>query len=365
MHCHRNYLGDPVNSVHRHRNYHRIDALSSLPIFLKLAGRRALVVGETEAALWKAELLAASGADVEVFAGNHDARFRALAEDPPAGSVRVQTRHWQDGDLPGAAIAIADLSSDEETARFAKAARRAGVPVNVIDKPRFCDLQFGAIVNRSPLLVSISTDGAAPVFAQAIRAKIEALLPQGIKSWAEAARDWRPALSLLGLGFAQRRAFWERFSDRALAEPALEPRSALRQSLLDEAAREKRGAAPKGRVTLVDAGPGDPDLLTIKAVRALQSAEVILYDRHVCAEVLDFARREAKRILVDQQGEINELTLRFARQGKHVVRLVNYGESALNSHDGHVNYDDGALNSHKGRLNSEDRRSHELSALSP
>ncbi|MBV9517540.1 MAG: uroporphyrinogen-III C-methyltransferase, partial [Hyphomicrobiales bacterium] len=186
-----------------------------------------------------------------------------------------------------------------------------------------------AIVNRSPLLVSISTDGAAPVFAQAIRAKIEALLPQGLKHWARAAREWRPALARLGIGFAERRAFWERFSDQALAEPDMEPQPALRESLLQKAARSAHRGAPEGRVTLVGAGPGDPELLTLKAVRALQSAEVILYDQLVSAEVLDFARREAKRILVGKtghgpscnQGEINELMLRLARQGKHVVRL--------------------------------------------
>jgi uroporphyrin-III C-methyltransferase / precorrin-2 dehydrogenase / sirohydrochlorin ferrochelatase len=312
----------------------RIDALSSLPIFLKLAGRRAVIAGDSEAALWKAELVAACGADVEIFAGRDGSRFRTLAENPPAGSVRVHSRDWRKGDLAGAAIAIADLATDDEAERFADAARRVGVPFNIVDKPSFCDLQFGAIVNRSPLLVAISTDGAAPVFAQAIRAKIEALLPQGLKRWAEAARGWRPALARLGIGFAERRAFWEGFSDRALAEPELEPQPALRESLLARAALSvgggaPKGEAPKGRVTLVGAGPGDPDLLTLKAVRALQSAEVILYDQLVSAEVLDFARREAKRIMVGktghgpscQQGEINALMLRLAGQGKHVVRL--------------------------------------------
>jgi uroporphyrin-III C-methyltransferase/precorrin-2 dehydrogenase/sirohydrochlorin ferrochelatase len=293
-----------------------------LPVFLKLAGRRAVIVGDSEAALWKAELVAACGADVEVFAGRDGSRFRALSADPPAGSVRLLARDWRQSDLAGAAIAIADLATDAEAERFADAARHAGVPFNVVDKPRFCDLQFGAIVNRSPLLVAIST-------AQAIRAKIEALLPQGLKRWAEVARDWRPALARLGIGFAERRAFWERFSDRALAEPGLEPQPGLRESLLARAALSVRGGAPKGRVTLVGAGPGDPDLLTLKAVRALQSAEVILYDQLVSAEVLDFARREAKRVMVGktghgpscQQGEINALMLRLAGQGKHVVRL--------------------------------------------
>jgi uroporphyrin-III C-methyltransferase/precorrin-2 dehydrogenase/sirohydrochlorin ferrochelatase len=308
---------------------HRIDALSSLPVFLKLDGRRALIAGGSEAALWKAELVAAAGAEVDVFAGAEEARFQALAAEPPAGSVRVHARDWQESDLAGAALAIADLATDAEAARFATAARQAGVPFNIIDKPSFCDVQFGAIVNRSPLLVAISTDGAAPVFAQAIRAKIEALLPRGLKDWAQAARDWRPDLARLDLGFARRRSFWERFARQALAEPQVSPQPKLRDELLEEAAASTGTGTQKGRVTLVGAGPGDADLLTLKAVRALQAAEVILYDDLVSAEVLDFARREAKRILVGKTGhgpsckqeDINSLMLRLARQGKHVVRL--------------------------------------------
>jgi uroporphyrin-III C-methyltransferase/precorrin-2 dehydrogenase/sirohydrochlorin ferrochelatase len=307
----------------------RIEALATLPVFLKLAGRRAVVAGGTEAALWKAELLAASGADVEVFAGKDPGLFRALADDPSAGSVSVHARSWHRGDLEGAAIAIADVETDDEAARFADAARLAGIPFNVVDKPAFCDLQFGAIVNRSPLIVSISTDGAAPVFGQAIRAKIEAMLPKGLKRWAQAARDWRPDLRGLGLSFARRRRFWESFSEHALADPERGPEASLRARLLEEAVVERGAGSGKGRVTLVGAGPGDPELLTLKAVRALQSAEIILYDDLVAAEVLDFARREAKRILVGKTGhgrackqdEINALMLRLAGQGRHVVRL--------------------------------------------
>jgi len=310
-------------SAHARKGGHpaRIEALSSLPIFLKLTGRRAVIVGDSEAALWKAELVAACGAHVEVFAGTGVERFRLLAEAPPPGSVRMHARDWRESDLTGAAIAIADLATNEEAAHFAEAARRAGVPFNIVDKPDFCDLQFGAIVNRSPLLVSISTDGAAPVFAQAIRAKIEALLPQGLKRWADAARAWRPALSRLGLGFAARRAFWESFSDYALAKPDAMPDAALRDDLIASATRAEALGAARGRVTLIAAPSPDPDLLTLKAVRALQSAEVILYDQLVSAEVLGFARREAKRIMIGKTGEIDALMLRLARQGKHVVRI--------------------------------------------
>ncbi|SDQ94383.1 uroporphyrin-III C-methyltransferase / precorrin-2 dehydrogenase / sirohydrochlorin ferrochelatase [Rhizobiales bacterium GAS113] len=307
----------------------RIDALATLPVFLKLGGRRVIVAGGSEAALWKAELLAAAGAHIEVFAGEKSEIFQALVDDPPAGTVKLLARDWQDGDLAGAALAIADVETEAEATRFAAAARKAGVPFNIVDKPDFCDIQFGAIVNRSPLIVSISTDGAAPVFGQAIRAKIEGLLPEGFRHWAEAARDWRPDLRKLGLSFARRRRFWERFSERALAEPGRQPEAALRDRLIKDAADLLGAGTEKGRVTLVGAGPGDPDLLTLKAVRALQSAEIILYDDLVAPQVLDFARREAKRILVGKTGhgpackqeEINALMLRLARQGKHVVRL--------------------------------------------
>ena len=321
----------------------RIEALASLPVFLKLSGRLAMIAGGSEAALWKAELLAAAGAHVRVFLGEvgdaaaneaHDGfeaknGFETLAESPPAGSVTLVRREWRADDLADMAFAVAAAESDAEARRFADAARSAAVPFNVIDKPEFCDVQLGAIVNRSPLIVAISTDGAAPVFGQAIRAKIEGLLPEGFKRWAEAARDWRPDLRKLGLGFARRRRFWERFSEVALTQPGSEPQAALRDRLIKEAADLTGAAAGKGRVTLVGAGPGDPDLLTLKAVRALQSAEIILYDDLVAPQVLDFARREAKRILVGKTGhgpackqeEINELMLRLASQGKHVVRL--------------------------------------------
>lgn len=303
----------------------RIEPLATLPLFHKLDGRRVVLAGGSDGALWKAELLAATGAEVLVLAGEDadPAPFEALA-----GRLRVLARGWQPDDLDGAALAIADVETDEEATRFVSAARAAGVPVNVVDKPAFCDFQFGAIVNRSPLIVSISTDGAAPVFGQAIRAKIEGLLPRGFKAWAQAAKDWRPAVQERNLGFAERRRFWERFTERALGAADRVPdetdRGALMAGLSDDA------LAPRaGRVTLVGAGPGDPELLTLKAVRALQSADVILYDDLVSAEVLELARREAKRMLVGKTGhrpscrqdDINETMVSLARQGRHVVRL--------------------------------------------
>jgi len=306
----------------------RIAPLATLPVFHKLKGREVFLAGSGEGAVWKAELLAAAGAHVRVAAGKAAPLFAPLAAELPAGRISVLARAWQAGDLAGAALAVGEVESDAEAEAFVAAARAAGVPVNVVDRPAFCDFQFGAIVNRSPLVVGISTDGAAPVFGQAVRTRIEALLPQTFKAWAEAARDWRPAVQARGLGFTLRRRFWELFTARALAADRSEPSEADRDELF--AALDRLETVPgSGRVTLVGAGPGDPDLLTVKAVRALQGADVILYDDLVSAEVLELARREARRMLVGKSGykpsckqeEINDIMIALARQGRNVVRL--------------------------------------------
>ena len=204
----------------------RIGPLARLPAFFALENKRAIVAGGSQAATWKAELLSAAGARVEVFAAAPSEEMLALAAAPPRGAVIVNERAWDAGDCNGAAIAVADCADDDEAAAFAAAARAAGVPVNVIDRPAFCDFSFGAIVNRSPLVIGISTDGASPVFGQAIRAKIEALIPKGFARWADAARAWRPRVQALALPFRGRRNFWERFTERAVAAPNAAPTEA-------------------------------------------------------------------------------------------------------------------------------------------
>src|SRR6478609_2851099 len=302
----------------------RMGPLSRLPAFFALAGKRAVVAGGGQAAAWKAELLSAAGAAVDVFNSKAGEDMRALTAAPPGGRVAIHERAWSADDLSGAAIAVAECDNDNEAARFAAAARAAGVPVNVIDRPAFCDFAFGAIVNRSPLVIGISTDGAAPVFGQAIRAKIEALIPNGFARWAEAARSWRPRVQALALSFRGRRNLWEKFAERAVAAPNSAPTESDFAALLNQDA-----AAQAGSVVLVGAGPGDPELLTLRAVRALQSADVILFDHLVSPEILDFARREAKKMLVGKTGhapsckqdDINALMVSLAKAGRRVVRL--------------------------------------------
>lgn len=304
----------------------RIAPLAVLPVFMRLEGKRALVVGHGAAAAWKAELLAAAGA----------ATFLATLDDAPlapelvvlvaAGRVGL-LGVYQPAQLSGMAIAVFDAETDAQAAQFRDAAIAAGVPHNVIDRPEFCSFQFGSIVNRSPVVVGISTDGAAPILGQAVRRRIEFALPPTLAGWAVlAARMRRTVLERLRPG-AERRRFWERFSDLAFTLAATSGERDV--SDLIYAAREVHAAQALGRVTLVGAGPGDPDLLTVKAVRALQAADIILFDDLVSEGVLELARREARRMLVGKRGgrascsqdDINAMALKLARQGKNVVRL--------------------------------------------
>jgi uroporphyrin-III C-methyltransferase / precorrin-2 dehydrogenase / sirohydrochlorin ferrochelatase len=306
----------------------RLGWLARLPVFFALAGRRAVVAGGSAAAAWKAELLSAASARVAVFSEELSAEMQQTAADPPGGEIVLHRRTWTELDFRDAAIAVGAFEDDAGAATFAAAARAAGVPVNVIDKPAFCDFSFGAIVNRSPLVIGISTDGAAPVFAQAIRAKLEGLLPKGFAAWASAAGRWREAVKAAGLPFAGRRKFWQLFTAHAVTHPESEPKQADFANFIAEV-KGLGGAVENGSVTLVGAGPGDPELLTLRAVRALQSADIILFDDLVSRDVLDFARREARKMLVGKTGhspsckqeDINALMVSLAKQGKRVVRL--------------------------------------------
>jgi uroporphyrin-III C-methyltransferase/precorrin-2 dehydrogenase/sirohydrochlorin ferrochelatase len=306
-----------MQTVSSPQNSARIAPLAVLPVFFDLRGKRVVVIGGSEPAAWKIELLAAAGARVDVYAEDICDEFKAL---DLIAAITIHARPWTPLDLQDAALAIADIEDDSGAHAFVAAAKLAGVPYNVIDRPEFCQFQFGAIVNRSPVVVGISTAGAAPILGQAVRRRIETLLPRTLSLWAELAAKVRDtAMERLDAG-PQRRAFWERLAENAFGNRA--PEAADENLTIADAPQT-------GRVTLVGAGPGDADLLTIKAVRALQSADVILFDDLVSGEVLELARREAKRMLVGKraqrescaQDEINALMLTLARQGKHVVRL--------------------------------------------
>jgi uroporphyrin-III C-methyltransferase/precorrin-2 dehydrogenase/sirohydrochlorin ferrochelatase len=299
--------------------------LAALPVFFNLKGRRVVIAGGSHAALWKAELIQAAGAELHVFAADPCPGLVDLARRRPLLSLVRRT--FQPRDLERAALAIADIESADAIEAFRAAARAFGVPANVIDRPADSDFQFGAIVDRSPLVIAISTDGASPMLAQAVRGRIEAILPAAIKRWAAAAKTWRDPLKARALPARQRRRFWELFNARALTAGSAPPGETLFTELLDETTRPEPCA--KGVVALVGAGPGDPELLTLKALRMLQSADIVLYDDLVSPAIIDMARREAEKIPVGKRGyrpscrqdHIIDLMVRLAADGKRIVRL--------------------------------------------
>jgi uroporphyrin-III C-methyltransferase/precorrin-2 dehydrogenase/sirohydrochlorin ferrochelatase len=300
--------------------------LETLPVFFDLGGRRAVVVGGSEGAAWKADLAAAAGAQVEVFAPEPSAKLCDLAA--ARANVVVRGRKWGADDFAGAALIFGVVETDVEAKALRDAAKAASVPLNLTDRPALSDFTMGAIVNRSPLVIGVSTGGAAPVFAQAVRGRIETLIPATFAAWARAAMAWRPLIRASGLDFLARRDFWRRFTRRALAKIETPPSEKDRETLLAET-RAAGGSTSRGRVTLVGAGPGDPELLTLKGLRVLAGADVVLFDDLVPATVLDFVRREATRINVGKRGyapsvrqeEITALLVKLAREGKNVVRL--------------------------------------------
>jgi uroporphyrin-III C-methyltransferase / precorrin-2 dehydrogenase / sirohydrochlorin ferrochelatase len=302
----------------------RFGELARLPLFFALKGKRTVIAGGGPAAVWKAELVAAAGAGVDVYAADACVEMLEFAAGAAAGNVTVHRRAWMAADLNGAAIAVGDFSDRDGAAAFCRAARAAGVPCNVVDKPEFCDFSFGAIVNRSPLVIGISTDGAAPVFARAVRGRIEALVPKGFATWAAAAVRWRPAVKASGLSFADRRKFWELFTARAIADPGNDP-AADDFDCFAIGALGGGNSSDHGAVTLISIDPGDAESLTLRAIRALHAADVILIDPQVPAEVLDFARREARKIRIGNTGgddEIDAQMTELKSHGRRVVRII-------------------------------------------
>lgn len=307
----------------------RLNALPKLPIFLDLAGRSILAVGGSDGIAWKAELLAAAGGTVRIVAESPSPELLALVRNDPERLTLIR-RFWQETDLIGTSVAVADIEDPREAGAFAETARRNGALVNIVDQPAFCDFQFGTIVNRAPVIVSISTDGAAPILGQAIRRRIEAVLPSSLGMWAQTAKDFRERLRTIVPAKHDRRRFWERFVDAAFTN-GIHERDL--DNALEHLAREARGGASKrrmlGEVIIVGAGPGDPELLTLKAMRELQAADVIVYDRLVTPAILELARREARRIHVGKEGhgascrqdDINALIVDLALAGERVVRL--------------------------------------------
>lgn len=296
-----------------------------LPLFHKLQGGRVLVVGGGEIALRKARLLADAGAVLRVVAPDIDGQLAALARE---GSGEVLVRGYQAADLVGCRLVIAATDDPGLNAQVSADAQALSLPVNVVDAPALCTVIFPAIVDRSPLVIAVSSGGDAPVLARLIRAKLEAWIPSAYGELAGLAARFRHKVKALYPDVNQRRGFWETVFQGPIAERQLAGQGAEAERLL-QAMVEGAPVQQGGEVYLVGAGPGDPDLLTFRALRLMQQADVVLYDRLVAPAIIEMCRRDAERIYVGKrradhavpQDQINRLLVDLAQQGKRVLRL--------------------------------------------
>jgi uroporphyrin-III C-methyltransferase/precorrin-2 dehydrogenase/sirohydrochlorin ferrochelatase len=304
-----------------------------LPIFIQLRGEPAVVVGGGQVALRKVELLLRAGARVTVIAPQLHDELRALAD---RGQLNYLGLEFRPHHLDGVGLAIAATDSRVVNSAVSTAARARRVPVNVVDDPELSTFIFPAIVDRSPVVVAVGSSGSSPVLARRVRQQIETLLPARLGALARFVGDRRKDVQK-ALAPAQRRPFWERIigglvGSRVLAGKESDASKAFDAELSALHSPKTHAAAESlpGEVYLIGAGPGDPDLLTLRAVQLLQQADVILYDRLVSDAVLDRARRDAERIFVGKeaggdhhktQQRIHDLLVGYAKRGLRVARL--------------------------------------------
>lgn len=301
--------------------------MRTFPIFVSVERKPPLVTGGGELGAIKSRLLLKRAKIVDVAA---DRLVPELAELERAGRVVVIAAQPGVDQIRGRPLVVAASGDDAEDARVAAIARALGVPVNVPDKPALCSFVMPAIVDRGEVTVAIGTSGASPVLAQRLRAWLERELHPRLDALARLAGDFRDAVAEQLPAGRPRRKFWEDVFDGAASEAVLAGEESEARRLMGEAIEAAvKAETTQGRVLLVGAGPGDPELLTLKAVRALKSADVILYDRLVDTGVLEHARRETELIPVGKskgahsvpQDTIQELMIERARAGQTVVRL--------------------------------------------
>jgi uroporphyrin-III C-methyltransferase/precorrin-2 dehydrogenase/sirohydrochlorin ferrochelatase len=301
--------------------------MRTFPIFVSVERKPPLVTGGGELAAIKARLLLKRAENVDVAA---DQLGSELAELERAGRVALIAAQPGVDQIRGRPLVIAATCDDAEDARVAAVARALGVPVNVPDKPALCSFVMPAIVDRGEVTVAIGTEGTSPVLAQRLRAWLERELHPRLDALARLAGDFRDAVAEKLPAGRARRKFWEGVFDGAASEAALAGEDDEARRLVGEAIEAAvKAETAQGRVLLVGAGPGDPELLTLKAVRALKSADVILYDRLVATAVFEHARREVELLPVGKskgepsipQDKIQELMIERARAGQTVVRL--------------------------------------------
>jgi len=299
--------------------------MDHLPVFINLRQKPCLVLGGGDIALRKVNLLLKAQAKIKCISPEFCSGLIELSRE---NSLDLIERRFESTDIDKQSVIIAATNDDKINALVSSLAHESGIPINVVDSPDLSSFIMPSIVDRSPVMIAVSSSGKAPVLARIIRAKLETIIPTAYGNLAEIAGEYRQKVKQRFVNLKDRRKFWESVFSGVIAEKVFAGR-------LEEAKSdiEKHLASSKeidlGEVYLVGAGPGDPDLLTFKALRLMQQADVVLYDRLVSKGVMDLVRRDAELIYVGKKGgsestrqiDINERLVELAKSGKRVCRL--------------------------------------------
>lgn len=298
-----------------------------LPIFLNLKKRPCVVIGGGEVASRKISLLLDAGAEVTVYAPELGDTIRRWVGE---GKIKHVAQEFRREMLDGCVLVIAATDDRAVNQRVSEVAKVRGIPVNVVDQPDLCTFIMPSIIDRSPVTIAVSTGGRSPVLARLIRARLETLIPSGYGRLAKLVATFRDQVKQTFKHPPRRRQFWEEVLQGRIAELVYSGQDQAAEKALQERIDVADGNKPPiGEVYLVGGGPGDPDLLTFRALRLMQQADVVVYDRLVSPAVLELVRRDAERIYAGKerdnhaipQEDINHLLVRLAKEGKRVVRL--------------------------------------------
>lgn len=297
-----------------------------LPVFLTIRNKACLVVGGGEVAARKVALLLQAGAQVFVVSPDLCAALRdCLAQ----GKIRHEAAYFQSGHLQNIHLVIAATDDGSINRLVSELAQQQRIPVNVVDNPDLCSFIMPSIVDRSPLMIAISSGGQSPVLARLLRAQLETMIPVAYARVAALAGQFRQQVQRRFTYPENRRLFWEKVLQGSFTELILSGKEQAAQDHLLQSLQQESDAPPQGEVYLVGAGPGNPDLLTFRAMRLMQQADVVVYDRLVSQPILEMVRRDATRIYAGKernrhtlaQESINQLLVRLAQEGKRVLRL--------------------------------------------
>ena len=296
-----------------------------LPIFMNIRGQRCLVVGGGEIAARKAALLQEAGAEIAVVSPELSSSMARQAEQ---GSVTYREGAFEASDLDGVNLVIAATDDEAVNRQVSELARTRQLPVNVVDNPELCSFIIPSIIDRSPVQIAVSTGGASPVLARLLRTQLESVIPSTYGRLAAMVGGFRDKVKAQFSDVNARRNFWEQVLEGKIAELVFAGKDEEAEVELEKAVAAG-GEEKVGEVYLIGGGPGDPDLLTFRALRLMQKADVVVHDRLISREVLDLTRRDAERIYVGKerdnhavpQDQINQLLVDLAKQGKRVCRL--------------------------------------------